>query len=59
MLNVESLSNCTPRKRPSLLKNSTNELLRMRTTLFCSQITAKRYHIDNFSDAFLLSEALQ
>ena len=43
----------------SLLKNSTVEFLRMRTTMFCCQITENRSHMREISDVFLLHKALQ
>src|SRR5437667_12720398 len=47
------------KKRSSLLKNSTDKFLRMRNTMFCSQITANRSHMREISDVFLPSKALQ
>ncbi len=43
----------------SLLKKSTNELIRMRTSMFCYQIATNWSLISEFSDVFLLSKALQ
>lgn len=43
----------------SVLQKSTDEFLRIRTTLFCCHIPAKRSHLCDFSAAFLLSKALQ
>ena len=43
----------------SLLKKSTDEFLRMRTSMFHCQISANWSHISEFSDVFHLSKALQ
>ena len=43
----------------SLLKKSTDELLRLRTSMYCCQITENWSHISEFSENFLLSKALQ
>ena len=45
--------------RPSLLKKSTDEFLRMRIIMFCCQITTNWSHINEFSDVFLPRKALQ
>ncbi len=44
---------------PSLLKKSSDEFIRMRTSVFSCQITANWFHISEFSDVFLLGKALQ
>ncbi len=46
-------------KRTSLLKKSTDELIRMRTSVFYYQIAANWSQISELSDVFLLSKALQ
>jgi hypothetical protein len=42
-----------PNKRTSLLKKSTDEFLRIHTSMFFCQITANRHHMREISDAFL------
>ena len=50
---------CLACKRSSLLKKPTDEFLRMRTSLFCYQITTNRSLMKEIFDVFLLHEALQ
>jgi hypothetical protein len=45
--------------RTSLLKKSTDEFLRMRTSMFYCQIDANWSYFSEFSDVLLLSKALQ
>jgi hypothetical protein len=47
------------KNRPSLLKKSTDEFLRIQTSMFCCQFTANWPHIHEFPDVFLLRKALQ
>jgi hypothetical protein len=46
-------------KSPSVLKNSTDEFLGMRTPMFCFHISENRPHMREISDVFLPHKSLQ